>query len=413
MIRAALPAVMLLASSLASPALAERQPTGLDELRFRLAPHVDNGGVVVTSAERVLFDWNGGRSFVPASTLKVPTALAALHHLGADYRFKTDFYLNDDGDLAIRGHGDPFLVSEEWAIIARELKDSGRLPAKLNNLCLDASAYDDVEIPGLAGSFDPYNARNGALVANFNTVYVTVERSGRVRSAESQTPLTGLARELGQGLQVGKHRINVSRRPEQPLRYVGELAREFLRREGVEVTGTVGDCRRAAAGELLLSYRNTRPLAEVIAGMMEYSNNFIANQLLLTLGLEIADEPATLDKGVAVLRRFLERHVGLAPDDFAVVEGSGISRRNAFTPLALARAVRVFEPYRYLLSETRGVALKTGTLTGVYALAGFLPSEHPLCFVVLLNQPRNTRDEVLEVLKRYVPAFERELADRD
>ena len=409
MIRAALPATLLLAWSLAAPAPAEQRPAGLDGLRSRLARYVDNGGLVVTSGERALFDWNGGRSFVPASTLKVPTALAALHHLGSDYRFKTDFFLNGDRDLTIRGHGDPFLVSEEWAIIARELKGSSRLPAKLNDLCLDASVYGDVEIPGLAGSLDPYNARNGALVANFNTVYVAVERGGRVRSAESQTPLTALARELGRGLRAGKHRINISRRPEQPLRYVGELAREFLRREGVEVAGSVGACRGTEAGELILSHRNTRPLAEVIAGMMEYSNNFIANQLLLTLGLETAGEPATLAKGVAVLRRFLEGEVGIDPDDFSLAEGSGISRGNAFTPRALARVVRAFEPYGHLLSETRGVPLKTGTLTGVYTLAGYLPSEHSLCFVVLLNQPRNTREDVLEVLKRHIPAFEREL----
>ncbi len=412
MTRHTLPTALLLALCLTAPATAEWQFSDqrLDQLRLQLAPYVETGGVVVTSGERVLFDLNGGEPLVPASTLKVPTALAAIHHLGTDFRFKTEFYLNSEGDLTIRGYGDPFLVSEEWAIIARELADSGKLPAKVRSLCLDASAYGDVEIPGLAGSLDPYNARNGALVANFNTVYVAVERGGKVRSAESQTPLTPLARELARGLKAGKHRINISRRPEQPLRYVGELAREFLRRQGIEVAGEVAVCGRAPKGELFHTHRGTRPLTEVIEGMMKYSNNFIANQLLLTLGLAVDGEPATLAKGVAVLGRFLEQQVGLDRADFKLAEGSGISRRNVIAPLALAQVVRGFRRHRQLLSETGGVALKTGTLTGVYALAGYLPSEHPLCFVVLLNQPRNTRDQVLAVLKRHTATFERMLA---
>ncbi len=414
--RRALPAVLILALCLAPSAPAEwRFPDDrLDELRSRLAPYVETGGVVVTSGDRVLFDLHGDRSFAPASTLKIPTALAAIRHLGPDFRFKTEFYLNEDRDLTIRGYGDPFLISEEWAIIAQELADTGRLPAKLRNLCLDASAYGDVEIPGLANALDPYNARNGALVANFNTVYVAVERGGverggKVRSAESQTPLTPLARELARGLKQGKHRINISRRPERPLRYVGELAREFLRQQGVEVTGNVAPCRRGPADELIHTHYGTRPLAEVIEGMMEYSNNFIANQLLLTLGLAADGEPATLEQGVAVLGRFLEQQVGLDRADFTLAEGSGISRRNRFTPLALAQVVRGFHRHQPLLSQKNGVALKTGTLTGVYALAGYLPSEYPLCFVVLLNQPRNTRDQVLEVLKRHTATFERML----
>ncbi len=413
MTRRNLPAVLhlLLALSLAASVTGEsRTANRLDKLRSELQPYVRNGGVVVTSGEQVLFDYHGDESFTPASTLKVPTALAALHYLGEDFHFRTELYLSGDHDLTIRGYGDPFLVSEEWAIIARELVDSGQLPAKLRNLCLDASSYGDVEIPGIATSLDPYNARNGALVANFNTVYVAVERGGRVRSAESQTPLTPLARELGRGLAPGKHRINISRRPERPLRYVGEIAREFLAARGVEVTGRVAPCERGPGDRLILTHYNTRPLTEIIAGMMEYSNNFVANQLLLTLGLVEDGEPATLEQGVALLGRFLEEHVGLDRAEFALAEGSGISRGNRFTPLALAEVVRRFEPHRELLSERNGVALKTGTLTGVYALAGYLPSEQPLVFVILLNQPRNHRDQVLAALRQHTASFERMLA---
>ncbi len=374
--------------------------------------HLSNGGVVVSHRGEVLYSHRGDEGFVVASTLKIATALAAIHHLGLDYRYKTEFYVSSAGDLIIRGFGDPFLVSEEWKLIVRRLIDGGKLPRQIRNLVLDPSAFSpDLTIPGLASTSDPYNASNGALAANFNTLHLRVEPGGRVVSAESQTPLTPVARRLAKGLAPGKHRINISREPGVPLRYVGELASAFLAEGGLAVTGQITNRPVGDGDSLIYSHTNSRSLREVIAGMMLYSNNFIANQLLLAVGLETTPEPTTLAGSVRTLERFLIDEVGLDPQAFEVVEGSGISRQNRFTPRALARVVEAFCPYRKLLSKHNGVMLKTGTLTGVYALAGYLPSRYPLSFVILLNQKRNARDAVLEVLKKEVSkSFEPRIA---
>ena len=361
--------------------------------------HLDEGGIVVSHAGKVLYGHRSDETFVPASTLKIATALAAIHRLGLDYRYKTEFYVSPSGDLILRGYGDPYLVSEEWALITRALVDSTVLPRPIRHLFLDVSAFEPlVEIPGIATSLDPYNAANGPLAVNFNTIHVRVEAGGRVRSAESQTPLTAVARRLGSKLRAGKHRINISRDRDVPVRYAGELAAAFLAESGHPVTGEILTRRIGPGDRLVHTHYNSRSLAEVIEAMMLYSNNFIANQLLLTLGLEESGEPASRDKGVRVLRRFLLEEIGLDPADFALVEGSGISRRNRITAAALARVVQAFHPYRHLLTRQDGVLLKTGTLTGVYSLAGFLPSDHPLPFVILLNQSKNRRDEVLRLL---------------
>lgn len=363
--------------------------------------HLDEGGVVVTHRGKTLYEHRGEEAFVPASTLKIATALAAIHHLGLSYRFKTEIYQSPDGDLIVRGYGDPFLISEEWQLVVDGLVSTGALRRPIRHLFLDTTAFDSgIEIPGLSATLNPYDALGGALVANFNTVHVEVSAGGKVRSAEEQTPLTPLARELAAGLAAGRHRINISRQAEIPTRYAGELAAEFLERAGHPVTGRIATRALSAMDRLVYTHRGSRSLGEVVAAMMKYSNNFIANQILLTLGLELAGEPASLDRGVEVLRSFLREEIGLGPADFTVVEGSGISRQNRFTPAALARVVTAFHPYRDLLTPQDGVLLKTGTLTGVYSLAGFLPSEHPLVFVILLNQPRNTRDRVLGALKR-------------
>ena len=369
------------------------------ELGMRIDRYVENGGVVVVHEGDILHGQRARESFIPASTLKIATALAALGVLGSDYRFKTELYVSPSADLTIRGYGDPFLVSEELEALIDELSSSGKLPKTIRNVYLDSTAFADVTIPGIAASLNPYDASNAALAVNFNTIYVEVERSGRIRSAESQTPLTPLGRRLAAKLSAGKHRINISRDSGVPVRYVGELVRAFLERKGHVVSGEVSVRPLAdPVVEPVLVYRNSRTLEEVVSSMMLYSNNFIANQVLMVLGLEKEGEPATLEKGVRRLEAFLTDEVGLDAAEFQVVEGSGISRQNRFTPLALAEVVRAFRPYRHLLARQGDVPLKTGTLSGVYALAGYLPSERPLCFVILLNQHKNHRDQVLSVL---------------
>ncbi len=389
--------------ALATPSAPVLSESSLVELNSKIDGYLENGGMVVNHEGRILYDRNGQQLFIPASTLKIATALAAIHYLGLDYRFRTEFYLSALHDLTIRGYGDPFLISEEWDLIVQELVSTAQIPIHLRNIYIDTSAYsDEIHIPGIESGLDPYNARNGALAVNFNTINVTVEPGGGLRSAESQTPLTPLAYELAGKLAPGTHRINISRDLEMPSRYAGELAHAFLTEKGFEIAGRIVVRERTEAEKLIHTHYNSRKLSEVIEAMMLYSNNFIANQLLLSIGLAKDGEPATLEKGVRALNRFLIDELSLDPADFTVVEGSGLSRQNRFTPRALAEVVRAFHPYRHLLAKQDGISLKTGTLTGVYALAGYLPSERPLCFVIILNQPQNTREGILRAIVTHI-----------
>jgi len=67
---------------------------------------------------KIIFAKNATIPRIPASTLKLLTALAALHTLGPDYRFVTDFYLDEDSNLKIKGFGDPLMISETISLIA-------------------------------------------------------------------------------------------------------------------------------------------------------------------------------------------------------------------------------------------------------------------------------------------------------
>jgi D-alanyl-D-alanine carboxypeptidase len=98
------------------------------------------------------------------------------------------------------------------------------------------------------------------------------------------------------------------------------------------------------------------------------------------------------------VQEYLDKELKIPLDQFLLVEGSGISRKNRLTPEAIWQLLKAFAPHQDLLQGDNDVLLKTGTLSGVYSMAGYLPGTNPLFFVILLNQPQNTRDKILKIL---------------
>jgi D-alanyl-D-alanine carboxypeptidase/D-alanyl-D-alanine-endopeptidase (penicillin-binding protein 4) len=180
----------LLALALALLVLPAPALAGAKERVAALAP----SGLVLVMDEKgnELIAQNADKPFVPASVTKIVTAWLAMEVLGGDYRFETKFYLDKDRVLYVRGGGDPFLISEELAPLAKELVAAiGKEP--LTGIVLDASYYpSDLRIPGIEDTTESYDALNSALAVNFNTINA-VRKGIRVRSAESQTPITPIA----------------------------------------------------------------------------------------------------------------------------------------------------------------------------------------------------------------------------
>lgn len=328
------------------------------------------GAVVyaVDARDHVLVDIGSERNFMPASTLKLFTVLLAFEELGADYRFPTEIYLRDD-ELVVRGFGDPFLVSEELDEIAAHLAPRLR-GHTLRGIAIDDSFFsDDVRVPGVGRSSNPYDALNAAVAVNFNTV--AIRRSGdRIVSAEAQTPLTPLAAALARTRTVqGSERIQLGADPAEIVRYAGELIAAKLRAAGVAVGERVSRAR-TPAGKPLYVHRNSRNLADVSRNLLEVSNNFVANQVFLAVGAAAFGAPASLAKSRRAAARLIAKYPQLAA--MKVVEGSGIAYENQVTAGAMTALLRLFEPYRVLLKSDHGTAHKTGTLRTIATVAGYL-----------------------------------------
>jgi D-alanyl-D-alanine carboxypeptidase/D-alanyl-D-alanine-endopeptidase (penicillin-binding protein 4) len=401
----------------------------------------------------------------PASTMKLLTTLVALDLLGPTYRWKTDVHaLGEieggrlDGDLLLKGHGDPFLVTERVWQMLRDLRKAG-IEEITGDLLIDDSWFD-------VGDYDPaafdrqplraYNVAPNALLMNFKVVRFTFEPRGRMVSIAPDPPLdnlrlenrlsvrSGPCRGYQRGVAVdasddGRKMIFSGKFPNGCEQYAmdrtvlthNEYAWGLFRTMWHEVGGYFdGGWRNVTIEteeEPLLSFES-RPLTEMIARVNKHSNNVMARQLLYTLAAEVDGPPGTEAGGREVINRWL-RERGLANGELALDNGAGLSRNASITAADMAAILRYAwrQPYmpEYLASmslsgldgtlsrrfrdgELVGKAhLKTGSLDHVTAIGGYLQSRSGRRYIVVVLQNhedihRGPGAEVQEALLRWL-----------
>ena len=275
---------------------------------------------------------------------------------------------------------------------------------------MDDSAFEpNLDLPDESDSQQPYGARNSALAINFNTVNLAWANDGRLVSAEPQTPLTPLARELGAQLTPGEtQRINLGDDPIVGLQQAQQLFIAFFEQAGIGVSDKdFYHDSLTADWTLFYQHLSSRTLNDNLDGLLRYSNNFIANQLFLTMGAQQSGYPATVLQAQQVLQRELKaiygEGFGSDPELLLMLEGSGLDRAQRISAGALMHILETFKPNAELLPEVGGVLRKSGTLTGVYNFAGYIRGTDGLYpFVILTNQTTNRRGEILRLLQGLV-----------
>jgi len=323
------------------------------------------------------------QAMIPASTIKLLTAYLALKKWGPDHRFHTDFYLSPDNQLVVKGYGDPFLVSEELDIIVTALLEKGLI--RFSELLVDTSYFSDqLTVTGQSNTNNPYDAAPGSLASNFNTIFIKKSRRG-ISSAEPQTPLTKTARQLGASVWIGEHRINLGKQDDGAM-YFAELLVKKLAQKNIFASGGI---RRAKVNEkdrLFYRHYNSRTLAEIIKGMLEYSNNFIANQVFLNFGAESIGPPATMSKSREAFMAAINAEFSWK--NFRIVEGAGLSRKNLLSAQQLVDVLNKLKPYADLLpAQNHKIRAKTGTLQNVSSYAGYIKQDNKLNpFALIINQ---------------------------
>ncbi|MCG8643689.1 MAG: D-alanyl-D-alanine carboxypeptidase, partial [Desulfobacterales bacterium] len=360
------------------------------------------GAILADGSGQVIYKKNADRPFIPASILKILTGLAAFDVLGASYRFPTLFYFDDTTkNFYVKGFGDPLFISEVIQQFCRQTLQTYQIK-RINRIIVDDSYFSKkITIPGKGASLNPYDATVGALSANFNTIMFTRSSGHTFISAEPQTPLLPVfLKEIRQtGLTQG--RIVLS--PEKSRIYAGLLIEYFLTTKGIDILNPVrlGDFPEKTDW-VSHTFYSPFGLTEVVQKLLKYSNNFMANQLVLAMGAKEHQAPATLEKGVASVKRFAEQKLNLTGP--ILTEGSGLSRENRITPEQMLAVLFAFKPYYELLNKQGTDHYKTGTLTGIRTRAGYFSGkDHRLYpYVIMTQNDHNAYHRAYKKLKQLV-----------
>ena len=437
-------------------------------LNTRNVPH-ETLSVYVIDIEtgKSILQWRGDEPRNPASTIKLLTTLVALDVLGPAYRWRTDVFARGeiqdgrlDGDLVIKGYGDPFLVTERVWQMLRDIRKLG-IQEISGDLLLDDSWFDVGEYDPAAFDRQPlraYNVAPNALLMNFKVVryWFEPDLAGEAVNVRLDPPLDNLQVDNRLGLAKGSCRgyqrgitmttnkavdeVTLSGKfPNGCKRYAMDrtalshneysfgLFDSLWHELGGSFDGGWRNVVVEEGTEPLLSF-DSLPLTEIIARVNKHSNNVMARQLLYTLGAESAGVPGTEESGKAVIAKWLADNE-LGSTTLSLENGAGLSREARTTAKDMAKMLQFAwrQPYmpEYLASMSLSgldgtlrrrfsrtplvgkAHLKTGSLDHVTAIAGYLQSRSGRRFAVVSMQSykdihRGPGEEVQEALLRWV-----------
>jgi len=446
---------------------AESLRSDLDRILGR-AGLTTRAGVFIVSLDRgdTLYQRNAALPLAPASNLKLFTSLAALHYLGPSFRYNTYLLATGpvvdgvlEGDLVLYGTGDPTL-SERFG--ERVLESFADTLAALGIQQIRGDIVGDASYFGGSGigvgwqskySNALYAAPASALSLSENVATLLI----RPGSAAGREPKVWIA-PGGDGIDVvnrattvtqGRTRVSVARTDydapitvrgqvsrssggvrysvpvANPAKFVAAALRETIDSRGIVVHGETRAVRDvdsspltgrapfapafAASGTVhVLAIHTSPPLLEILETVNKRSNNFMAEQVIRTVG-RVALGDGTIQGGTAAITRFVETALGLAGAEVEIYDGSGLSPLNRVTARSMVRLLEYatdspFWPSfwttlpesgapdgirRMLGTPAEGrVRAKTGTISQVSAFSGYVTTVagERLAFTILNNR---------------------------
>ena len=388
--------------------------------------------------------WQTEQPANPASLMKLLTTFSALELLGPAWTWTTPVWLQGtvrdgvlDGNLVLKGSGDPKLVLERMWLLLRRVQQLGVREVR-GDIVLDRSAF--VVPEQSPADFDgealrPYNVRADALMLNYKAVVFTFtpDAARGIAVISTDPPLAGVRVDTSVPLTAGvcedwRGALRADFTDPMRLRFAGSFAaacaekiwgvayadperynaRALLgmwKEMGGRIGGTVRD---GAAPATPPSFELASPsLAEVIRDINKYSNNVMAQQLFLTLGLTQRGA-GTPDAAREVVRQWAQARLGTAGATLAIDNGSGLSRESRvsaqlLTRLLLAAWASPVMPELMASLPVAGVDgtlkrsratlgrahLKTGSLRDVAGIAGYVLANSGRRYVVvaIANHP--------------------------
>jgi D-alanyl-D-alanine carboxypeptidase/D-alanyl-D-alanine-endopeptidase (penicillin-binding protein 4) len=383
-----------------------------------------------------------------ASTIKLVTTFAALELLGPSFTWKTEAYLGAplagdvlDGDLVLKGYGDPRLTIEHFWMLLRAMRARGLREIR-GDLVLDRSYFEvaDHDTARFDGEpLRPYNVGADALLINYKAVRfqfvpdaqaktVTIvpeprlaqlEVANAVRAADGACGdwRAGLKFDLQQSggaakatfsgtmpASCGERYWNVAFLTHRD--YVHGVFRQLWEEMGGVLRGRVRDGSAPVGARPFATYESPS-VAEVVRDMNKFSNNVMARQVFLTLSAETTKLPGRYDRSARAVQSWLAAR-GLELPELVIENGSGLSRSERISAGGMGRLLlaayrsSVMPEFiasmplvaydgtlrkRMKFESVAGQAhIKTGSLSDVRSIAGYVldrnARRHVVVFIV-------------------------------
>jgi D-alanyl-D-alanine carboxypeptidase/D-alanyl-D-alanine-endopeptidase (penicillin-binding protein 4) len=370
----------------------------------------------------------------PASVMKLVTTFTALEALGPAFTWKTDAFVEGEvkdevlnGNLLLKGTGDPKITLESFWLLVRELRQKGIREIK-GDLLLDHSYFASTTNDPARFDEQPlraYNVGPDALLVNFKAIrfILAADAEGKRATVRAEPPLPGLAvrnalkltngdcgdwktnakatftngADKAEATFAGSYAASCGEQSwivslMNHAGYAGNLFRELWQESGGTLAGQVRDGAPGPTAKLVASLTSPQ-LAEIVRDINKFSNNVMARQLFLTIDAQANGAPATTERAGATIRGLLVRR-GLTFPELVIENGAGLSRIDRISAAHLAQllqtafasavmpefiaslpltAVDGTMKKRLLGTGAAGQShVKTGTLDGVRALAGYV-----------------------------------------
>lgn len=396
------------------------------------------------TGDRVYFSANANQPFNPASTMKMLISIAALEKLDPSHKFSTTVK-KQGNDLCLVGGGDPSFVYEDlFLMVEKLLRNPSFEKTNLGNIVVDESFFPTTR--NYADDFEgdeqrAFTAPLSSMSLNYNSVsvfvnpaqpgskpfvsteprsnYFTIENHAQTVSKGGgnisiRTKPTGnqFAIEVTGLINANDRNIIQYRAVPDPAMYAGRIFQDLLERAGANVKGTVQKKNCAGGVPVLLQYES-KPLSQITMGMNKFSNNFIAETLLIHYG----NQP-TSESGLENLNLWLKEKK-FPMQNVVVQNSSGLSRSNSVTPDFLWHVIsysrnnprispEIFSSLpiggldgtlkrRFKSTALKGmVRAKSGSLKGAISLVGSIntQSQGELLFVFLFRLEGKTALEI-------------------
>ncbi len=418
-------------------------------------------GIVVNKLNNSqIYSRDSDKYFIPASNLKLLLAAAALQQLGANYRIRTSVYGTDQGLLRLVGRGDPSLTDVQLTALARQLKLTG--VRQLTYLAIEGDRTDDIINPDWEwGDIQAdYGAPIGSLIINQNAVTlqllpqqigqplrlvwtdpmaatqwqsvdnqsVTV-KPGEPTEVKLNRDLSGILHLSGQ-LSINSPPESVSLAVINPAENFVQHLRRVLLIAGIKdnsdrVRLNIVEVQKQLANAPEIAAINSPPLSQLLVEANLNSNNLYAEALLRTLGSKVNSLDSNSQTGLIAAKQALT-NLGVDPKGYVMADGSGLSRHNLVSPDAIAQTLSAMASSPYaavyraslpvagvsgtLLNRLKNtpaqgvVSAKTGTMSGVLALSGYInaPNYEPLVFSIIVNQSNQSSATIRQAVDEVV-----------